>query len=213
MSQSLQLDHSALRRKRKSRIRFLLIIDNLREQHFRNRRHAAASHLFRITHQLVEMNFRRRDKRADPSPPLHHTFALQGSQCMSRRHQTHGMNLRQVALRGDSVPCAQIAGLDPLPESTLNSLVRWQPVTSTLTFSRHSRSRNLKTAYNESLLSRSHELVQRRKPCSTLVLRWISEPQSCEALPVSAPGAVPERLPGSAPQGACLAAADHPSVI
>src|SRR4029077_19579420 len=76
VSQSLELYHAALRRKRKPRVRLLLVINNLREQHFRNRRHAPAGHLFRIAHQFVEMNFRRRDKRADPPSPLHDSLTI-----------------------------------------------------------------------------------------------------------------------------------------
>src|SRR5580693_6769398 len=72
------------------------------------------------------------------------------------------MNLCQVALRRDSIPGTQVPGLDSLPEAALNSLVRRQPVTSTLTFSRHSRSRNLESAYNESPLSGSLEIVKKK---------------------------------------------------
>src|ERR1700676_1392326 len=155
MAQTLQLDNAALRRKRKPRISLLLVINNLCEQNFRNRRQAPAGHLFRVTHQLVEVNLRRRNKRANSPPPLYDAFPLQRGQRVPRRHQTHLMNLRKVALRRHCVPRAQVPGLDPLSETALDSLVRWQPITSTLTFRTHSRSRNLQTAYNESVRSRS----------------------------------------------------------
>src|SRR5580658_9979667 len=214
MSQALQLDHSALRRKRKPGIRLLLIINNLREKHFGHRRHAAAGHLFRVTHQLIEMNLRRRDKCADPSPPFHHAFALQRSQRVPRRHQAHRMNLCQVALRRDSIPGAQVPGLDSLPEAALNSLVRRQPVASTLTFSRHSRSRNLESAYNESPLSRSLEIVKKdgnsAQPVSFVGFPYPYPRTLCPFLPIAP---VAERLPRSARQGACLAAPDRSAVI
>src|SRR5580658_9596213 len=113
------------------------------------------------------------------------------------------MDFRQVALRRHGIPGAQVSGLDPLSETALNPLVRRQSITSTLCFRRHSRSRNLETAYNESTLPRSHWIVKKSgNPAQPLCFVGFPSSHPVSLCPLPPAARALKRLPSSARRGA-----------
>src|SRR5277367_6312975 len=107
---------------------FRLAFDNLCDNHLRTRCQPAARHLLRITHQLVEMNSWRSDKRAGTAAALHNPLPLKPCQSVPRRHEAHPMNSGQFAFGVNRVARPQFLCFDPLAQRVLNLFIRGQTV-------------------------------------------------------------------------------------
>src|SRR5215469_1854701 len=135
MPQAFELDDLASWRERKPRGGFLLVVDDFREQDFRASDKAAASHLFGVTHQFIEVNLGRGDEGADSAPALDDAFAFKGGERVAGGHQAHVVYFCQFTLRGNAIARTQGAILNGLANGSLNPLVGRDSIA---TFYRHS---------------------------------------------------------------------------
>src|SRR5215470_2729526 len=99
MPHALNLNHAAARRQVESGCNLFFVFNDLRSNDLGIRSEAAARHLLRIAHQLVEMNARRSYKSSGATPAFNDAFPLEPRQGMTRRHQTHPMNPGEFSLR------------------------------------------------------------------------------------------------------------------
>ena len=124
VAQAFELDHAARRREGKPRRGFGLAIKDLGEKDPGGGGQAAAGHLFRIAHQLIEMDFRSGDECADSAAALDDPFALERGERVASGHQADLVNLREVALGSDGVPRLQLPRINALADRALDPLVR-----------------------------------------------------------------------------------------
>ena len=92
-------NHSARSRQVQPSRNLVFVGDNLGSNDLRTRSQAPARHLLGVTHQLIEMNSRGRNKCTGAPAPLHYPFALKTGQSMPGRHEADLVDLRQFSLR------------------------------------------------------------------------------------------------------------------
>src|SRR5260370_34351052 len=128
MTHALEFDDAARGGKREPSRRFVFILQHFREEHLGSGGEAAAGHLLRIAHQLIEVNFGRGDKSADSAAALDNAFAFARGKSMARGHQADLMDLCKIALRRNRVTGMQLSGIDAPANGALNPLVGRQAV-------------------------------------------------------------------------------------
>jgi len=81
------LDHSAGCGQVETSGNFLLVFDDLGHQHAGTRRQSAAGHMFRVAHELVEVNFGCSYEGASAAPSFDNAFALEPRERVAGSHQ------------------------------------------------------------------------------------------------------------------------------
>src|SRR6202030_3915233 len=84
----------------------------------------ASAHLFGVTHQFIEMNFRSGDKSADPAAALHQAFALERGKGMASGHQADIMNSSEFSFGGHHVSGAELASVNVASNLFLDPFIR-----------------------------------------------------------------------------------------
>jgi hypothetical protein len=79
--------------------------------------------VFRVAHQLVEVNLRRSHKSSGAPTAFDNAFPLESGKGMTGRHQAHLVRLGQFALGRNRVPGLQFSRINPLADGVLNALV------------------------------------------------------------------------------------------
>src|SRR5207302_44239 len=123
VAEAFEFDDAAVGRKRKARSGFAFVVNDFGKEHFRGGSERARGHLLGVAHELVEVNFRRRDERADAAAAFDEALAFKEDERVARGHEADVMRTREVTLRGNGVAGLQLAGIDALANDALNALI------------------------------------------------------------------------------------------
>src|ERR1700751_6321939 len=100
-----------------------LMVDNFCGENTRPSCQPTASHVLGVTHQFVEVDFRRGDKCAGTATALDDALALEACERMACGHQADAMNPGEFTFRIDGSADLQLSAFDSLTDDGLNFLI------------------------------------------------------------------------------------------
>src|SRR4029077_19474638 len=110
--------------KRQTRGDVGFIVDQFAEKNLGCGNETAPGHLFGVAHQLVEVNFRLRDKSANAAAALDDAFTFEIGECVARGHEADFVKFGEIALGSNRIARAKMASVNAFANGRLNALIR-----------------------------------------------------------------------------------------